>query len=481
LSISHPKVFASRAGNMAMTFALLTPLLALIAGGAIDVTNASMRQSQLQQAADAAAVGAVARNSPGYLAALQMSSDGGVPDSTTKANTQAIFSANWKGPADSTAASITGNSSPCNAGTIVCKSGTTVYSAVSVTGAFKSTFLGLLDWFGLKGMSTVNLSATSHAADNIPAYMNFYVLLDNTPSMGVGATPADISALVTATANSPDVGDRNCAFACHDTQPGALDNYYALVKSPSNPTAKITTRISSVAQAAANLFSTLQSTEASNGIANEFSAGVYDFGAAATDPTASGYTGFNQVYPAQSGALSSNLQGASTAAAGIDLMTVSGQGQYNDEDTSLEAPLAYAANYVPASGSGTSPTTAKQVLFFVTDGMDDTYNCARSDSASCRYIQPMNSSSYFANPNACDKLKAKGVEIAILYTTQYPIPSNSFYTTYVAPYNSGSPTAIYNNLNKCATYFRAVDPGGDINQALQGLLSQVLASVRITG
>ena len=481
LSLLHRKVLENRAGNVAIIFALLVPVLALLAGGAIDVTNASMRQSQLQQAADAAAVGAVSRNSPGYKAALQMTSDGTVPDSTTLTNTQAIFTADWHASPNTTVSSVSGNAAPCNGGTIVCKSGTVVYSAVTVTGTFTPSFLGLLSTVGLNKMTSIKLAATSHAADNIPAYMNFYVLLDNTPSMGVGATPADINALVAATANSPDQNDRNCAFACHDVASGANDNYYTLVKSASNPNSTITTRISSVAQAAANLFTTMQSTETANGIATEFSAAVYDFGTQATDPTVSGYTGFNQVYPAQSNTLSSNLSAAATAAASIDLMTVSGQGQFNDEDTNLEGPLAYAASYLPSSGSGASAATAKQVLFFVTDGMDDTYNCSRNDSATCRYIQPLNSTSYFPSPNACDKLKAKGVQIAILYTTQYPIPSNGFYTTYVAPYNSGSPTTIYNNLQSCATFFRAVDPGGDINQALQGLLGQVLASVRITG
>jgi Flp pilus assembly protein TadG len=476
LSRLRLNISTDRMGNVAITLALLMPLLAVLAGGAIDVTNASMRQAQLQQAADAAAVGAVARSSPGYTAAVQMSSDGVVPDSTTKPNAQAIFEANLAQSSDITVSAVTGNATPCSSGTIVCKSGTTVYSEISVTGTYQPYFLGLLKVLGLSTLSTVKLAASSHAADNIPAYMNFYLLLDNTPSMGVGATPADITTMVNATANAPNASDRSCAFACHDVQPNADDNYYVLAHSLG-----VTMRINSVAQAAANLLSTAKTTEGSNGIANEFSVAVYDFGASASDPTAAGYTGFNQVFPSQLNTVSSDLTSAAAAAGAIDLMTVKGQGQYNDEDTSLESPLAYAATMLPASGSGASAGTAKQVLFFVTDGMDDTYNCARSDSAPCRYIQPLNSKAYFGSPNACDKLKAKGVQIAILYTTQYPLPTNSFYQTYVAPYNAGTPTTIGNSLQSCATYFKEVQSGGDINAAMQALFQQVIASVRITG
>ena len=88
--------FKDRSGNTALIFALLTPVLVLLGGGAIDVTQASMRQASLQQAADAAAVGAVARNSPGYKYAVNsMTGYGAVPDSVTSTGTAAIFNANW--------------------------------------------------------------------------------------------------------------------------------------------------------------------------------------------------------------------------------------------------------------------------------------------------------------------------------------------------------------------------------------------------
>jgi hypothetical protein len=47
-----------------------------------------------------------------------------------------------------------------------------------------------------------------------PPKIDFYLLLDNSPSMAVAATPAD----VTTNATSSQGG---CAFACHESDPAA--------------------------------------------------------------------------------------------------------------------------------------------------------------------------------------------------------------------------------------------------------------------
>ena len=435
---------------MALIFALLAPLLVLAGGGAIDVTNASMRQANLQQAVDAAAIGAVARNSPGYQAALQMSSDGTVSAPNEAANAQAIFNANRHASTDTSVTPIT---------VAVSKAGTVVSSTITDTGVFSPSFLGLI------GLKTIQLAASSHAADNIPAYMNFYLLLDNTPSQGVAATSAGIQWMVSHT---PD----QCAFACHDSSANGND-YYTLAK-----TNGINTRIYNVAQASSNLFATAQNTETANGIPGEFSVSIFDFGTTPSDPTSS--TGFTQVYPQQFGATSSDLKSASTAAAAIDVMTVNGQGEYSDEDSNLNAPLNFAAQNLTSSGTGSAATSPQQVLFFVSDGINDTYNCGYSNGNTCRQITPL-------DPTPCTTLKNHGVKIAVLYTTYLPLPTNSFYNSWVAPYNapappSPTPTQISTAMQTCASpglYFE-VNSSQDINAAMQALFQRVIATVRIT-
>jgi hypothetical protein len=41
------------------------------------------------------------------------------------------------------------------------------------------------------GMPTITIDGTATATTGMPPYIDFYMLLDNTPSMGVAATPAD--------------------------------------------------------------------------------------------------------------------------------------------------------------------------------------------------------------------------------------------------------------------------------------------------
>ena len=440
-----------------MIFAVLAPLLVLATGAAVDASVASMRQAQLQQAADAAAVGAISRKSPGYTYAVSnLSSSGSVPDSVTQPNTTAIFNANWGSASDTTSPTISGAS--CGGTTLVCKQ-TTPLSAVTVNSVVNASATYTPYFASFLGASSVKLFATAHASDNIPVYMTFYMLLDNTPSMGIAATTAGITTMVN---NTPD----QCAFACHDTTNS--NNYYNLAKQLG-----VNTRIYDVAQAASNLLNTAQSTETSNGIANEFSVAVYDFGAAATDPTSSSYTGYNQVYPTQFGTVTSNLQAAGTATAGIDLMTVQGQDQFNDEDTSLASPLNFAAQNLTATGTGTSASSPQSVLFFVSDGVNDTYNCAYSDGSSCRQITPLDTT-------PCTTLKNNGIKIAVLYTTYLPLTTNSFWTSWVKPFTQPTDQAAV-NMQACASpglYFE-VNSNQDINAAMQALFEKVVASVTI--
>ncbi len=458
-----------RAGNTAMIFALLTPVLVLLGGGAIDLTQVSMRQASLQQAADAAAVGAVARSSPGYKYAVNtMAAYGSIPDSVTASTTSAVFNANWKQPNDTTTPAIAGTS--CGGSTLVCKQLTptsvvSVSSIITVSAAYTPSFLGLV------GQKSIKLKAVAQASDNIPVYMNFNMLLDNTPSMGIAATPSDITTMVN---NTPD----QCAFACHDISNPA-GNYYVLANKLG-----VHTRIYNVAQAASNLLATAQNTETTNGIPNEFSVALYDFGVAASDPTASSYAGFNQVYPTAPGTTTTNLSAAASAATTIDLMTVNGQGQYNDQDTNLNAPLSYAAQNLVSTGTGVSASSPQQVLFIVSDGVNDTYNCAVNNVGACRAITSLDTT-------ACTTLKGHGIKVAVLYTEYYPLPTNSFWQTYVAknlqswlsPWTGSPPNdTIANNMQACAStglYFK-VSASGDINAAMNALFQAVVASVKIT-
>ena len=110
-------------------------------------------------------------------------------------------------------------------------------------------------------MNAMTLGGVSTSTANMPLYIDFYLLLDNSPSMGVGATPADVTTMVN---NTPD----QCAFACHDAHNS--NNYYNLAK-----TLGVTMRIDVLRTATQQLMDTAAVTET---YSNQFRMAIYDFG-----------------------------------------------------------------------------------------------------------------------------------------------------------------------------------------------------------
>ena len=485
-------MFKARAGNVALIFALVAPLLLVAAGGGLDLTDAYMRQAALQQAADAAAVGAVARASAGYQAAVKMTSDGPVPDTVTASSTQAIFDADWRNPSDTVVTALVGNA--CGDGTLVCRStktsgttvSTTVNSMVTVSGTFTPTLLAVF------GQKSIKLSATSTASDNIPSFIDFYMLLDNSPSMGLGAETADINTLVhTITVNKGS--DSNCAFACHSDS--SNDDFYDLVVAYNlNATQQnltkgtniplVNLRINEVASATASLMNTASTTETLNGqppppsncgttcTASQFRVALYDFGPKAylTSPTPLPY----QVSP-----LTYDLNGLSAQAAlQVQLQTVPAQNYaydgYNDDtDTNLDTMMTnLGAIMLPGggtAGNGLTSATPQKILFMVTDGMTD-------KNAGNRQMGPL-------SQTTCTALKNQGIKIAILYTTYVPssISSDGWSVANVLPIIS--PTdKVGAALQSCASpgLYQPVSPdGAGIQAAMTALFQTVVASVRI--
>src|SRR3982750_1869922 len=179
-----------RRGNVAVIFAICCVPLITFVGSAIDYSRATQVRAKLQGAADAASVGAIAKASPGFAAAGSMTTDGSIAVGVTDA--QKIFDANR--------ANLTGYTLNSVTPTVV-KTGSTINSTVSFTATINTMFLGLI------GKTTLTMSGTSASTANMPLYVDFYLLLDNSPSMGVGATPADVTKMVN---NTPDKCDSAC-------------------------------------------------------------------------------------------------------------------------------------------------------------------------------------------------------------------------------------------------------------------------------
>jgi hypothetical protein len=295
------------------------------------------------------------------------------------------------------------------------------------------------------GVKSLPVGGSATATLGRAPYIDFYLLLDNTPSMGVGATTADIATMVNNTSDK-------CAFACHDLSNSK--SYYALAKKLG-----VTMRIDVLRMATQQLMDTMRTTAT---VINQFRVGIYTFGASATA------AGLTSVAP-----LSSDIAAVKTAAGAIDLMTVPNNSYNNDMDTNFTGVLTSLNAAVPSPGDGTSETSRQKVVFFVSDGVADennTTSCSRPLTGT-RCQSPINLS-------LCSALKNRGVKVAVLYTTYLPLPTNSWYNTWIAPFAS----SISQKMASCASpgLFFEVSPSQGVSEAMTALFRQSINSVRLT-
>jgi Flp pilus assembly protein TadG len=433
-----------RAANVAVTFAIVCVPLISAVGCGVDYSRANQIRSKLQGAVDAASVGSVARTSPAFLAAGSMTADGTIDVGKTDA--QNIFNGNVNGTSGYTLTNLTA---------LVEKKNGIVTSTVSYTASVPTMFMNVV------GIKSVTMSGSSTATATMPKYIDFYLMLDNSPSMGVAATPTDVSKMVSNTSDK-------CAFACHDYNNS--NNYYNLAK-----TLGVTTRIDVLRSATQQLMDTASQTEV---YPDQFRMAIYDFGASSKT------IGLRALF-----SLSSSLSSAKTAAGNIDLMGVYGNNDaYTaDKDTQFSSVFPAINDQIPKPGDGTTGSPLKY-LFFVSDGVADESNtgCLKTmKNATFGNISPRCQSPI--NPTLCQSLKDKGIKIAVLYTTYLQLPTNSWYMGWIDPFNKGpfgpSPNSeIAQNMKACASdgFYFEVSPTQGIADAMNALFRKAVADARIS-
>jgi Flp pilus assembly protein TadG len=434
------RLFRHRGGNVAITFALaLVPLVFLI-GMALDYATGIQKLQRLNAAADSAALAAV---SPALMG-------------KTTSQAQSIATNLFNGQASA----ITGLTSITPTIT-VSASGLSRTASVTFTATSTNAFpniLGKASW-PLAGSAT----ASATAAPNI----DFYVMLDNSPSMAIAATTAGINTMI---ANTPQqAGGAGCAFACHETNPSGLDNQgnpngwdnYTLAQSLG-----VVTRIQNMATATRTLSSTAATMATQNN--TTFRMGVYTFN--------SGNSG-SDLYTIQS--KTSNLALAGTAAAGVDVLVVCKNNfttcSNHDVDTNTDFAAALTAmnGIMSAPGTGGATSSPQGILFIVTDGLEDKIatSCATAiivHAGVSRCVQPF-------DITTCATVKSRGIKIAILYTEYYPLPTDAFYNAHVSSIQG----SIGPNLQSCASsgLFFTVTTNDDITSAMNTLFTMAVQGV----
>ncbi|HUN51129.1 MAG TPA: pilus assembly protein TadG-related protein [Candidatus Sulfotelmatobacter sp.] len=446
------RLLRHRQGNVALMFAFAAVPLVFSVGMGVDYTSASMREDEMNAIADSAALAALR---PAVLA-QQTAQDSNAPLIAAATNTFNAQAANVVGVTyDPAAVKVTVTSTLSGAATIQTVT-------VSYTASSQNAFAGVL------GKPTLTIGGSSQATSNGAPNINFYLMLDDSGSMAIPSTEDGIT---TQIANTPgqDTGGAGCAFACHESPTGAATDTPNNPKYPSGPlkgkveddfqvarNAGLTLRIDLVAQATQNLMTTAQQTAAAAN--SEYQVAIYTFD-----------SGFNTIQ-----ALTSNLAQAQTSAGNISVEQVYSQNyltssNYNDdEDTNYTSAFTQINSVMPNPGNGTNALgdTPQEVLFIVTDGVED-----EAVSGTRTYS--------FTAGSTCTAIKNRGIRIAILYTTYRAIPIDYWYNTYIKGTVQNN---IVPSLQACASpnLFFEVDVGGDISGAMQKLFQTAVTTAYLS-
>ncbi|ATQ66926.1 MULTISPECIES: TadE/TadG family type IV pilus assembly protein [Methylosinus] len=462
-------------GNVAIIFALAAIPLLIAAGGAVDFAIASRVQTQLYAICDSATLAATTP------AMMQQTT------ATAKTVATSMFAAQVaqinRLTYNSANLTVTVNddtsASPVKTRTV------TVSYLAQVGNAFGSFYHVPTSIF------TVKASSTASTARNI----DFYLVLDNSPSMELPATTAGLASMTAAT---------GCVFACHEntySDPentvqypgyGTIDSYtYA-------KNAGIALRIDNVREAAKRLASTSQAMMSANGATYRLAAYAFNYDTtqlqALTSTTSANVSAISTSINAMTPPLMEKNNylptGASytypTSASTWTTVTLGSdptKTNYNVRDamTDIEMTLTKVNAAMPNPGNGTTASGDKpqEVVMLVTDGMVDG---SFYTNTSCTNYASSYSNSYGTfyrclrplDTTLCTTIKNRGIRIAVLNLIYYPTPGYGFYDGAVAPFISTVSPA----LKSCAStdlYFE-VDTGSDISEAMTYLFQKVVTT-----
>jgi Flp pilus assembly protein TadG len=500
------RLWNNKAGNIAIITALMMIPLTFALGMAYDYTMAESRQDQINGMADVATLAGVTPN--------QMTN----PYGTAK-----TFSSNLFASQIATVNGVVGMSTDwVSCGGQDNSSGATVTRTMCVTytAASQNVFAKLLgmDTFPLAGAST----ATSTTAPNI----DFYLLMDTSPSMEIAATSAGIATLIANTQQESDITPKNktdywksnanwpaapngngCAFGCHESSPNegtflnqagkpiqcTANGVYADNTAFSTATTfpitgrdnydlsrclGITLRIDLLNTAAQSLMDTARLTGINDHATYQMA--IYETSSnLESDPLT--------LHRLQSLTPDLTSSGAKGAAASLVSLTMCNNNNYacgdknGDEDTDLDDDLAAMntsgnPNYIPNPGTGAAGNKPQEVLFIVTDAQND-YNRPN-------YL-PMDQGGA-----TCSAIKARGIRIAVLYTTSIPL-EESWYQQAVEPslgsvggFSSNAPPptdVLAKAAQTCASagLYYEVSTDGDVTAALNHLFQEAVAQARL--
>ncbi len=337
-----------------------------------------------------------------------------------------------------------------------------------------TTFSSIYRLLGVTGATGFQLSGSATSTLTMGQYIDFYVLVDVSGSMGIPTTTAGQSSLAAINPDDRSSYPTGCVFACHF--PG--NQGYTLAEQKG-----ISLRVDTVGQALTALYTTATNQEKYSGIANQFRIGLYPYIVHAIDaaPLSSNFAQGIQV----AAHLGGTYLDQGWTGNGLTPPTASNGTQIGSGGTHFEYFETDMPQYVQSVGNGQTAAAPKPFLFLITDGMDNsqTYGPAQWSGGS----QPQLPATYF-----CQLAKSyPNFTVGVLYIPYVPItnPNSSFAgdeddrANAVVPFippTLSPPSTQY--PQGCATpgfFFTASSPS-DINNALQTMFFQALQVARLS-
>ncbi|NLH81988.1 MAG: hypothetical protein GX458_14220 [Phyllobacteriaceae bacterium] len=429
---------------MALLFALAAAVSAAAVGVTLNFTHTVQSRKAIQDAADAAALAAV-HTAQNHLATNGWSAaNAEIARTAGDAAAMKTFAANT--------ATLQFVSTPTEHSTTTIVDALNISSHFDVTADLATIFAQLL------GIGSVKIAATSEATLAMPLkYYQFVFLVDVSGSMAVGATSSDITKL-TATYDAAFTDNpwcvqapssyTSCAFACHDPS-----NAYPCTQYPDKKTRRTK---------AASLGIKLKIDYAKSAVAT-FLGGVQS-AIGTGNAVASIYTYATDNYTIDQNV---SLSQAQIDAESIEIEPIipSLNWGYTNTTTALNTLATTLKNV----GDGSSATSRKTFVVFITDGIEDNlgFTCYNGRCTGVSY------------GTGCTKVKNTGATLVSIEATYPVIPGDAQYQTLVAPYA----TSLQATMKSCATsanwYFSAND-GPAITNAMNGALQQVVRGMRLS-
>lgn len=416
-----------RGGNFALITAILMFPAAVMIGSSVDIWNAYEAKTKLDQVADSAALAAIATSSKAYVNSANVEGQ-----QSWDREAEAFFAGNKDAIDPKLSVDVTAR---------VKRNGLTLSSLVDYRMHYETVFMKLI------GVDTLVISGSSKAEFNVGEYYNVHVLVDNSPSMGIGASQADVNTMQSR---------MGCAFACHDTsnQMNTLPKATAL---------GVKLRIDVVSASLRKLADMI-----SNNILQKdlYQLSLYNLGAKAEDAVA---------HPlARLQALTHDMQTFQAAAQSVKLMIMP-KYNYNSYAVGyINTSISLIEREIPVSGDGTGVNSPRQVLLMITDGVEDKLSTASDCFGTFQYGR----CAQYIDVRECQRLKNRGVLIAVLHTTYLPITTNENYVSWVKGYAQKIGPA----LQSCASpdLYEAVDMNSDMSAGLNELFKRATNMPRLT-